>query len=158
MDNTPSLVEVAEKIYDIIEAKVATFTPVMTVTNLFWGDQLKIPFTPAICVEPMEQQAEFAGIGGAGRLEIVHEVHLICYTSRLTDSQANRRESDYFVEQVKNVLHTPGLGLTNSQLGNGAVLAGNVVRTNYGYAKRNTLRAARLVWQGKCKTSIVPVP
>jgi hypothetical protein len=158
VDNTPSLIEVADKIFTIIGNAAGTFTPVLTTTNLFWGDQVKIPFTPAICVEPYERTTEFAGIGGAGRLEIIHEVHIIVYTAKLTDSQTNRRESDVMVEQVANILHTPGLGLTNSQAGNGAVLAGNVVRTSYGYAKRNTLRAARLVWQGKCKTSIVPVP
>lgn len=155
-DNTSSLIVVTQKIYDILEANLVAIET--DANDLYWGDQTKIPRVRACCVDPVEQTIGLTGAGATPRIDIIHEVHIILYSAMMTDSQTNRKESDNYAEQVKNVLHTPGLGLTNSIGNNGVVLSGNVIRVNFGYAKRGTLRAARLVWQGMSKTSIVPVP
>lgn len=156
-ENTSSLFEVAEKIFEIYTAHLVALE--VDAKDLYWGDQVKIPRTPAICVEPMEQTLPLiTALGQQPRVDITHEVHILLYTAKLTDSQTQRREADAFAEACKDVLHIPNQGLTNLAGTNGVVLSGNVVRTNYGYARRNTLRSTRLVWQGYSRTSIIPVP
>lgn len=118
--------------------------------DVFYGDQMLIPRTPAVCVEAGPLNRELSGIGGKGRTTNTITVFLLCYIARIQDMQLTRREADEFAEKIMDILHQD---VTRS----GLVVHGFVTGIEPGYATRGdtNMRAARITWTGMTKTGIV---
>lgn len=118
--------------------------------HVYYGDQERIPATPAVCVEPNLIAREISGIGGKGQTDNNITIYVICYLAKIQDDQATRLAADQLSESIMDVLHT---SITMS----GTVVHGHVSGIEYGYAKRGAgalTRVARIEWSGFSKTAI----
>lgn len=116
---------------------------------IFYGDQLKIPSTPAICVEAAPFTRVIDGIGGKGRTHNTFVVHLLIYLVQIRDIQQIDVDIQIFAEAVMDKLHT------DVTIG-GVVTHGYVTSIEPGYSTRagKLYRSARVTWEAITKTQI----
>lgn len=115
--------------------------------NIFYGDQVRIPRVPALCI--------FGGVRARGLEGIVRTdnnitVYLILYyMSARESSQLNAQKMDVMAEELEELLHT------DLQMG-GLVTHGYVRSVEPGWAMRENglMQATRLTWQGYNRTSL----
>lgn len=70
---------------------------------VFYGDQTRIPNSPAVCVEPNEKQPE---LYGAGRLTKVNlQLFILVYHSEMANAETNRRAADRLGEEIADRLN-----------------------------------------------------
>jgi hypothetical protein len=109
---------------------------------IFYGDQERIPISPAVCVEPGEKKVE---LYGAGRMtEVNFVVYILTYHSELRDLESNRRDADRLAETITDLL--------NADAGFfGLAIHCFVSNVSSGYATKtnNTLRASRITFELK---------
>jgi hypothetical protein len=113
-------------------------------SDVYWPDQLKIPRTPAICIDSGDYVREMAGsLGPKGRTENRFVIFLMCYLCKVADVQLTQQSVEDFAEQVMDILHQ------DVTMG-GTVIHGFVTRIEPGYANRNSVmfRTARITWEG----------
>ncbi len=143
MPNTDSLIDVADQLKILLEQYQTT----LGIADVYYGDQVLVPRTPTVCVEPLEKVRELAGV--SDRTENTIQVGIMIYHGQVTSSQITRRECDVFAEQVEKVLHL------DRQLG-GLLIYGFCNRLESGYAERNgaLMFSSRLTYQGLTKTRL----
>lgn len=115
--------------------------------DIFFGDQDRIPRTPAVCIEPGEKNRE---LQGAPNMTLnTFDVFVLIYHNKMQEIQLTRRECDQLAYEVELRLHQ------NLQLG-GIISHGFCVSNESGYTyKQNTLyRTARLTYRATSKTSL----
>jgi hypothetical protein len=143
---TNSEVACALYLQDLLETnKVA-----LGVRDVFYGDQVRIPYSPAICVETGRK--ERALNGAPRRTEITLNVHLLVYHAPIEDGQVTRLQNDLLDEAIETLIHLED----NRTLG-GLVVHGMVVAIEPGYQIKagSTYRASRIDYQA---TSQVQLP
>ena len=140
---TGSLVDIATYLHDLVVANQAT----LGLADVFWGDQDRIPRTPAVAIEP---DSKSRMLDGAPRRTLVEaRVVLLVYHAKVQDIQVTRKQADQFAEAVETLIHT------DKNLG-GLVIHGMVTDLESGYAyKSGTLfRTARLIYTATSKVSL----
>lgn len=142
---TDSLVTCSQYLFDYFDERKAE----LGLKGLFYGDQVKIPHTPTLCIEPGTKRREQQGEPRLfyNNLEVV----LLLYLQRVQSPQANRMEADVIAEAVELELHK------DARLG-GLAIRSYVGLFESGYAERgNTLfRSARMTVQIESKTRLLP--
>lgn len=123
---TDSLVTVADAIVAILEAKKVQ----LGIQDFYYGDQDRLPRSPAICVETGEKIRE---LNGAPRRTLVTlPVYLLVYHGALKAAAAGqRKENDVLAELIETELHKA----TNRDLG-GIVIHQMVTALEPGYQRK----------------------
>lgn len=99
MTLTASLVEVSESLYNKFEAAKGT----LGIGAVFYGDQNRLPVTPALCVEP---DGKTNTLKSAFRvIAIEFKVYVLLYHGSVTSPQDNRRAADALAEAVETLIH-----------------------------------------------------
>jgi hypothetical protein len=142
---------VAKRIETIVDAAKATFR--VPVLDVWYGDQDRIPRTPAICIEPNEKNRTLAGLPNMTENEF--QIYIMVYHNKAQDNQNTRLECDQVAFDVEKLLHQD-LQLTAGNPSDPMMIHGFVRSNESGYTfKAGTLyRSARLSWFGKNKTSL----
>ena len=135
---------------DYINTLLNTNKVTLGLQDVFYGDQEKIPRTPAVAVETGVYTRELSGIGGKGRTDNKFTVYILVYNNRIRDEQLNRKDVLTLSEAIMDVLHS------DVTMG-GNVIHGHVTAIEPGYAIRQNvlMRMARITWEGLTKTIIV---
>jgi hypothetical protein len=132
------LSEVCDRLKLLLEAQAESLG--IADDGVFYGDQERIPVSPAICVEPDLKRVE---LYGAGRMtKPVLRVYVLVYHSEIRDASSNRRDADKLAESVGDLLNTDGTFF-------GMAIHCYVSESQSGYAtKQNgTLRCTRLTFE-----------
>jgi hypothetical protein len=112
------------------------------VGGVFYGDQSKIPVSPAVCVEPDSKTSE---LYGAGRMtEVNFRVNILVYHSEIRNIESNRRDADLLAESIATLTHKdPTFG--------GLVIHCFTSEIQSGYATkdRSVIRTTRLTWTAR---------
>lgn len=142
---------IASELKTRIDAVKGTFTP--PIQDVWYGDQDRIPRTPALCVEPSDKARDLEGVPNMTRNEF--EVFLLIYHNKAQDNQDTRLEVDQIAEQVEDFLHTD---LQLVVAGNPLIIHGYVTRIESGmqYKQGTLYRAARITYYARNKTSLAP--
>ena len=140
---TGSLVAVGTALKELVKS----WQSELGIIDVFYGDQVLIPRTPAVCIEPTQKQREYAGVPYATQNTL--EVALLIYFCVLGNSQEARMDCDALAEKIEAKLHL------DKQLG-GLVIQGHCTQIESGYAQKNNvvIVTSRILWQGLSKTQI----
>lgn len=105
MPLTDSIVVVTDYIYNkLVAAKTA-----LAVADVWYGDQVDIPRTPALCVEPGPKNRVLHGV--PRRSEVNFSTYILVYHGEIRSVETNRRECDLLAEAVELLIHQdPRLG------------------------------------------------
>lgn len=125
------------------------------IQDVFFGDQLMVPHTPAICVEPGRKRRNLEGVPDMTRMEI--DTTFYVYHSKVdSEKQQARDDCIKFAEDVEDYLHVNHLRLFD--------LAGTQQLTIHSYCtdfdpgysfKRNTwYHAVQMTWTNLTKVSL----
>jgi hypothetical protein len=115
--------------------------------SVFYGDQVMIPVTPTVCVDPVTRQRDLSETGYQTTVDL--SLFVIIYHGKVQDIQDNLKECLQFSEAVEALLHS------DKQLG-GLVVSGYVAVVDMGITVRgrSLMRASRLTWRGLSKSLI----
>lgn len=157
MPNTDSLAVVTQYLYDkILANRTALGLPTgADITNVFYGDQDLIQFTPAICIEPDTKRRTLNGV--RRRTENEFRVGILIYEGDHTDPQKNRKATDLLAEAVETLIHADATFGTNP---NQLVIHSLVESIESGYKKKgnSTIRMSRLMVIATSQTMLPPSP
>jgi hypothetical protein len=148
MPLTDSYVDLAKDVQTRLEAAAVS----LGLTAVYYGDQDRIPTTPAACVEPGDKDRELNGM--PRRTEVEMTVYVILYLYNLKSPEEIREDVDTIGEAVESLLHTDaqlrGVG------GEPTVIDSMVRRVESGYQqKRNSLfRATRLTFVARSQVQL----
>lgn len=151
MAHTHKLSVVAQRIFDLIDANKVS----LTLDDVFYGDQDKIPGGRTACIEPVQKQTPMDGVPDMVRNEFT--VVILIYLEKVIELQNLRKECDLLAEAIEDLLHLHLDLDDNAHTPNsGIVIHGWVVEnmSGYSYKDNRLVRSARLTWQGKSKTSL----
>lgn len=132
--------------FDLVEANKVG----LGIADVWYGDQARIPRTPAICVEAGAMDREPAGVTGKGNTENTFRIYHLIYVGRVQDVQVNVKQAQELSEALMDLLHV------DMRLG-GLVLYGYVRTIEPGFVRKADamLKVQRLLWQGMNKTRIL---
>jgi len=102
------------------------------VYDVYYGDQVNVPRTPAICVEPGAMRRTLAGASNPPRMENNYNVLIMVYLQELGGVQKLNKDKDLLLDKVQDALHA------NFTLG-GLVLFGHCSEIDPGYAVRSNV-------------------
>jgi hypothetical protein len=113
---------------------------VLGLTDVWLGDQVRVPRTPCAAVEPGPKTREYNG--APRRFSVDLESYIMLYMEKVQDTQLSTQEVMSLAEEVEAVLHA------DAQMG-GLVTSSYVLQNDPGYAERSgTLyRASRLTFR-----------
>jgi len=129
--------------------------PVGPIQDVFYGDQVKIPRYPAVCVEPGQKSRSWPPVPSL-RTENTLEVHIFIYWAQLAGSEELKLTTDRLGEDVEEYMNINHLTLNDSS-GSPLVIHGHVVENEPNYATRNNrdlVHATRLLWRAITKTQL----
>lgn len=110
--------------------------------GIFYGDQERIPVSPAVCVEPDVKKSE---LYGAGRMtEVNFRIYILVYHSELRNVQSNRRDADILAEDITDLLNADATFF-------GLAIHCYVSEAQSGYSNKQntTLRSTRIQFELK---------
>src|SRR2546423_13035752 len=99
---TGSLYTVTDYLFNLITAAAPTLTPI-PLADVFYGDQQKIPRTPAVCVFGTDKMRELQG--APRRIHNVFEIYVHLYVFKVTDASTHWRMADHLAEALAGVIH-----------------------------------------------------
>jgi hypothetical protein len=141
-------------IADLLVAKIdlakANFR--IPVELVFYGDQDRIPKTPAICVDPSDLSREISGAPDMTTNDML--LYIMIYHNKAQDNSTTRREVDMIAYDVTQLIHAD-LQLTTG--GPTPNMIHNYVRayeSGYTYKRDTLYRSGRLSYFGRNKTSL----
>lgn len=142
-DGTDSLVVYTTYFFDLITAQKAP----LQIQDVYYGDQLKIPRTPSVCVDSDNRNREING--APRRVANVLSAFIIVYHSPVQDVQKTRKDVDLLGEQIEALVHA------DPQLG-GIVIHSLVTQYQSGYATKlgTQYRSCRLTVQANSQTQL----
>ncbi len=110
--------------------------------DVFYGDQERIPRTPAVCVEPGTKERE---LNGAPRRTLVKiTIYLIVYHMQLAGTQTIRRADDALADDIEAFIHNDPF--LKDEFDQDQVISSLVVRIESGYQqKRNSIFRASIL-------------
>lgn len=139
---TDSNLVVARYLFD----KVDTNKGELGFEVVYYGDQTKLPATPALTVEPGPKERSLTGTSRT--TEVLITTYMLVYVARVADNQENKKDADELSERVELFVHE------DPQLG-GNVIHCMVTSIEPGYASRGALmRASRITVQSKSKVRL----
>jgi hypothetical protein len=141
---------VTDKLTVYTQALVDKFTAnavSLGIQDVFYGDQNKVPRSPAVCVEPNDKGRDL--VGAPRYTETILSVYVIIYHAVVQDEQVTRKQADLFAEAVEDLIHL------DPQLG-GLVIHCMVTSSQSGYAvkARSLFRATRMIVEGKVRKTL----
>jgi hypothetical protein len=109
--------------------------------SVWFGDQVKLPDYPAVCVEPGPLRREFDGGGANRRMAVNNDILIIAYIGKVQDGETNQQQVIDLMKTLVSLLHL------HSQVG-GMGIHSFVTEQDPGYATRAgmLLRAARITF------------
>jgi hypothetical protein len=133
MTLTASLAQVSEALFTKFETNKAS----LGIEAVYYGDQNRLPVTPALCVEPDAKQNTLKS--ALRVIAIEFKVYILIYHSSVTSPQDNRRAADALAEATETLIHA------DRTLG-GLVTHCMVDEVASGYVTKNNslMRASRL--------------
>ena len=148
MPNTDSSEVVANYIYTMMKGVAETFSPEQ-IQDVFYGDQVLLPKTPAICVVPGVKQREFQG--ASLRVLNIFETLIYVYYCKIQDVQQNTHGCVALADAIEKFVHAD------------FTLGGNVFsiiceQSEPGIATKSgdLMMAARLLFRSQSKTMLLP--
>jgi hypothetical protein len=124
--------DISRALVDLLKVEQAD----LGLQDVWYGDQAKIPRSPAICVESATKSRSV--VGAPRRTQVIFQCFLIVYHARVDDVQIVREEVDMFAEDIEAVIHRS----ENVTLG-GLVTHGMITSSEFGYANKGGT-----LWQG----------
>ena len=109
----------------------------LNISDVYYGDQEKIPRVPTACVDTGAKRRELNG--APRRTQVDMETYVMIYTGAVASQSANREQDDQVAEAVEDLIHQ------DATMG-GLVIDSLVSNIEYGYAVRSNslFRTARL--------------
>lgn len=146
MQEQTKLSVATQAVLDIAEAGA----PGLGILDVWYGEQLRIPRTPALAVESSFVEWKLDGVGAQGRTRNTFTIFVIGYISKLQDNQITRKAVDEMMEDVAALY-------TADTTWGGAVIYGLPVSYEPGYTTRQgeSFRVGRLTLEGMTKTNVV---
>lgn len=142
--------EVAQRIFALLKLNK---TDLVTVDGtILYGDQIKIPTTPTVCVEAGTTTRALDGVAAnAGRTRNDLECLILVYYSVVQDDQVTKLAAEQCGENIAKYLDdNPTLELSGD---GGIVIHGYITSIDPGYSRKGKYHyAVRLTWNGKSKT------
>lgn len=119
----------------------------LQIQDVYYGDQERLPRTPAVCVEPGEKVRELNG--APRRTLITFTNYIIVYHNPVKNATVIREEDDQRAEAIERFIHADPYFADGS--GNDQVIDSLVTSIESGYQMRaNTLfRASRLTVEAR---------
>jgi hypothetical protein len=136
-----SLYEVAQYLEDLLQE----YSRALDLKDVFYGDQDRIPRSPAACIEPGDKRRELAGIGRATK--VVMTCYIIIYHGEVTTVRDNRRENDLLAERVETIIHSKPT--MDDKVIDSLVTS---IESGYQLKTRTLFRATRLTIEAQAKT------
>lgn len=161
MTHTARISTLARRWYTVMKSDlegVNSFFPEMpevVIKDIFYGDQDKIPRTPAICIEPGTKRRTWPPLPTL-QSQNDFEIHFLIYHVRMDAStQEAKMQADLLgdlIEEYINISHTRLKDADDNDL----LIHGHVVESDPGYINRGTSRwhATNITWRGLSKTLI----
>lgn len=145
MPNVDRFTPITKAVFDLLTAKKVQ----LGLKDVFYGDQMLIPRTPAATVESGPFTRNLDGVSLKGVTNNTATVIIILYIDKIRDNQTNLKDSELLSEAVMDVLH---LDVTLGEV----VLHGYVHEITPGSVRKGTslMRASRVTWQGITRTRI----
>lgn len=147
---------VAARIKDVIAARIDDVSLIdPPIRGVSYGDQMKVPETPWVCVEPSTKNRQWPPTA-TYMTEIDHEVTIFVYHTNLVDGvEVARLECDQVTEALEEYLNI-NFGKLPDAGGNELVVYGYVVTNEHGYSSKNgnLYHAGRMTWRGKVKVPL----
>lgn len=127
---------ITEAVFD----KLVVNKSALGLQDVWYGDQDRMPRTPACAVEPGPKARQHNGTPRRFLVEI--DVYVMLYVEKIQDTQENEREMVRLAEETEEVLHS------DARLG-GLVVHSFVLTSEPGYVTRGgtLLRATRLTFR-----------
>ena len=127
--------------------KSADNLAVLTPGNVFYGDQVKYPATPAIAVEPGGRPRTLMEV--SYRTENNFSVFIMCYHAGIQDNQLTRKQIQQISEGIETLIHQ------DPQFG-GLLVHGFCENNDSGYVYRQSTmyRTNRISFSGYSKTRL----
>jgi hypothetical protein len=141
--DTTRLSDVGEYLFDLLETNAAE----LGLGAVYYGDQERLPVTPAACIETGRTTKELVAI--PRRVDTEFEAFIILYHNPVQDVSATRREVERLAEAVEDLVHTkPTL--------DGLVIHAFVSILEHGYVTKGgtVVRASRLLVTSKSKQNL----
>lgn len=146
MPTTDRVSLVVQAHVDLITSRKAT----LGLADVWYGDQSRLPRTPADCVDagPMERTLNRAT--GKGGTENTFRIYHLIYLGKVQDVQANLKQAQELAESIMTVLHE------DITLG-GLVLHGFVTTIEPGFVRKGDalMKVQRLAWHGMNQTRVL---
>lgn len=121
-------------------------------TGVFYGDQMLLPTTPALCVVPGPETGMPNGAGGRPML-MVFLTYVMVYYEKIQDIQLNTHASLVLANTVKRLIHQdPTLGNTVINCYCSGVEPGVAVKG----PGRSLMDASRMVFNSRSKVVLNP--
>ena len=120
-----------------IQSLIETNKAGLNISDVYYGDQEKIPRVPTACVDTGSKRRELSG--APRRTTVDMETYVLVYTGAVASQTANREQDDQIAEAVEDLIHQ------DATMG-GLVIDSLVSGIEFGYALRNNslFRTARL--------------
>ena len=144
-----SVLTLSQRLYDIATANKATWG----VQDVWYGDQVNLPRTPALCIEPGRKTRQFAG--APDMTDNNFDVFFLLYHGAVRETQTTRKEAITCAEAIEKYFQVNHFNLANAS-GDQIALFGYFREVDPGYVYKNgTLYSAvRMTWNGYTKTSL----
>lgn len=144
---------VARAIKDFLDAEKAN----LGVSQVFYGDQRRIPVVPAVCVEPALTERPITST--SYQTTNTFTIGIVVYHTSSEGIEVIQEQCDQVSEDVADAVNAEGISSAfagGTQFG-GKIISGHVVRLEFGYRTLNDqlMRANRLVWEGITKTPLI---
>jgi hypothetical protein len=108
--------------------------------GIFYSDQLRIPVTPSVCVEPVNKNVELKA--SSRMTKVVITIYLLVYHSEVRNVELNRSDADLLAESIAKVFNADGTF-------GGTCIHNYITDITSGYSTKvsNTMRTTRLTWE-----------
>ncbi len=135
---TNSPVEIADFLIDLMHSNRKQLG--IAENAIYYGDQEKIPFSPAICIEPDMTVRKLDA--SPRRTEMTVRIYILLYHGELRNPEFNRRNADLRTEAVSKIVHE------NPYMG-GRVIHSYITEVQSGYStKQNSvMRTSRMQFE-----------
>lgn len=142
--------DIAKRIFDLLDAPANKLALLGAYGAVFYGDQDKLPQTPAVCIEAGTSSRALQG--APDTVLVDHECYILVYHSKVQSVELNKRESEAYAEAIVAFLD-PNIQLRNTSNADPIVIHGFCTGIDPGYSfKEGTLYSAvRITWNGKSK-------
>jgi len=147
-----STLEVAQRFKSILESVKAE----MGLQDVWFGDQLLVPRTPCICVEPGTERRQLQGVPDMTLMQI--ETGFYLYHSKVDrEQQLSRVECNALAQRIKNYLHVNHIRLySDATQTRQLTIHGfcTLLDPGYSYRQGTLYNAVQMVWTSTTKTSL----